>query len=87
MQKLLTYYQLWMHDVFPKARFRDCISMTKNIGNTKPLKIMRREWIELSKPTMKDDRTFDEIFNVNEDEGTKQVQESEQDGKILCYCC
>ena len=39
-----------MHDVFPKAKFRDCIKMTEKCGHQAQLRIMRRQWIEESKP-------------------------------------
>ena len=50
MQRLLNYYQLWMHDVFPKAKFRDCIEMTEKVGHKSNVRIMRKEWIDLTKP-------------------------------------
>ena len=39
-----------MHDVFPKARFRDCIKMTEKCGHQAQLRIMRKQWIEQTKP-------------------------------------
>ena len=39
-----------MHDVFPKAKFRDCIEMTEKVGHHAQLRVMRKEWIEESKP-------------------------------------
>jgi replication fork protection complex subunit Csm3/Swi3 len=52
--QLLNYYQLWMHDVFPKARFRDCISMTEKVGHQTQLRVMRKQWIDDSKPNQGD---------------------------------
>jgi Replication Fork Protection Component Swi3 len=39
-----------MHDVFPKARFRDCIGMTEKLGHQAQLRITRKQWIDESKP-------------------------------------
>ena len=47
--RLVNYYQLWMHEVFPKARFRDCIAMTEKAGHESRLRVMRKEWIEATK--------------------------------------
>lgn len=41
-----------MHDVFPKARFRDCIKMTEKLGHQAQLRIMRKQWIDESKPRL-----------------------------------
>jgi len=39
-----------MHDVFPKARFRDCIAMTQQLGNKGMIPVLRKEWIDQSRP-------------------------------------
>jgi len=38
-----------MHEVFPKARFRDCIQMTEKVGHETRLRMMRKEWIDGTK--------------------------------------
>lgn len=49
-----------MHDVFPKARFRDCIKMTEREGHKAQLREMRKQWIDESK--LRDDLgDFDEL--------------------------
>ena len=35
---------------FPKARFRDCIKMTEKVGHQAQLRVMRKQWIDESKP-------------------------------------
>lgn len=47
--RLVNYYQLWMHEVFPKAKFRDCVQMTEKAGHETRLRMMRREWIDGTK--------------------------------------
>src|SRR5277367_6250783 len=48
-----------MHDVFPKARFRDCIAMTEKVGHIAQLRVMRRQWIDESKPKKQMDEDDD----------------------------
>jgi replication fork protection complex subunit Csm3/Swi3 len=74
--RLLNYYQLWMHDVFPKARFRDCISMTENVGHQAQLRVMRKQWIDDSKPGRRDE-------DVEEVEGLEVLRSLER-GPGIC---
>jgi replication fork protection complex subunit Csm3/Swi3 len=69
--RLLNYYQLWMHDVFPKARFRDCIAMTKKVGHQNQLRVMRKQWIEDTKPSQRDE-------DVEDVEGLEVLQSFER---------
>jgi len=81
--RLLNYYQLWMHDVFPKARFRDCIEMTEKVGHQAQLRVMRKQWIEETKPR--------QAVQPNEEEdldGLEELQsmEREQTGQSSWNC-
>jgi Replication Fork Protection Component Swi3 len=52
-----------MHDVFPKAKFRDCIQLTVAAGSDSKLRAQREQWIEMAKPkpiTMEDGANVDE---------------------------
>ncbi|KAH6607095.1 replication fork protection complex subunit csm3 swi3 [Trichoderma cornu-damae] len=42
---LLSLYQLWLDDLFPKARFLDALTMVEKVGHKKVLMIARNEWI------------------------------------------
>jgi replication fork protection complex subunit Csm3/Swi3 len=48
-----------MHDVFPKARFRDCIAMTEKVGHLAQVRIMRQQWIDETKPKILRDEDDD----------------------------
>ncbi|KAK2737119.1 chromosome segregation in meiosis- protein [Myotisia sp. PD_48] len=48
--RLLTFYQLWLDDLFPRAKFADGLSMIEKLGHTKRMQIMRKEWISEGKP-------------------------------------
>lgn len=50
VQRLLNTYQLWLDDLFPKAKFADGLALIEKVGHKKRLKIMRQEWINEDKP-------------------------------------
>ena len=43
-------YQLWLDDLYPKAKFADALAIIEKLGHTKRMQLMRREWIEEGKP-------------------------------------
>ncbi|KAL6874578.1 Swi3 domain-containing protein [Trichoderma longibrachiatum] len=43
--RLLSFYQLWLDDLFPKARFLDALAMVEKAGHKKALVTARNEWI------------------------------------------
>ncbi|KAI1080115.1 Swi3-domain-containing protein [Whalleya microplaca] len=48
--RLLSFYQLWLDDLFPKAKFLDALAMVEKVGHKKYMQIKRLEWIEEGKP-------------------------------------
>lgn len=47
LASVLQFYQLWCHTLFPKAKFKDCVSMIRGLTNRSPgLRIYRKELIE-----------------------------------------
>ncbi|PYI12109.1 chromosome segregation in meiosis protein 3 [Aspergillus sclerotiicarbonarius CBS 121057] len=50
--RLLNFYQLWLDDLFPRAKFADGLAMIEKLGHSKRLQTMRREWIEEEKPKL-----------------------------------
>lgn len=48
--RLLNFYQLWLDDLFPRAKFADGLSMIEKLGHSKRLQTMRRTWIDEEKP-------------------------------------
>lgn len=50
MAHLLNFYQLWLDDLFPRAKFTDGLAMIEKLGHSKRIQVMRREWIEESRP-------------------------------------
>ncbi|PWY66405.1 chromosome segregation in meiosis protein 3 [Aspergillus heteromorphus CBS 117.55] len=48
--RLLNFYQLWLDDLFPRAKFADGLAIIEKLGHSKHFQTMRREWIEEEKP-------------------------------------
>ncbi|KFA71817.1 hypothetical protein S40288_07938 [Stachybotrys chartarum IBT 40288] len=66
--RLLSFYQMWLDDLFPKARFLDALEMVEKAGHKKRLLAAREEWIDEGRPKT---RTEDD----NDNEATTQPQE------------
>ncbi|PGH17551.1 hypothetical protein AJ79_01151 [Helicocarpus griseus UAMH5409] len=48
--RLLNFYQLWLDDLYPRAKFADGLAMIEKLGHSKRIQIMRKEWIDEGKP-------------------------------------
>ncbi|KAL2015536.1 hypothetical protein VTK56DRAFT_5247 [Thermocarpiscus australiensis] len=48
--RLLSFYQEWLDDLFPKATFLDALAMVEKAGHKKSMHKARMEWIEEGKP-------------------------------------
>ncbi|KAL2836040.1 replication fork protection component Swi3-domain-containing protein [Aspergillus pseudoustus] len=57
LARLLNFYQLWLDDLFPRAKFADGLAMIERLGHSKRVQTMRRAWIdeEKTKTTGDDD--------------------------------
>ncbi|KAL6690704.1 replication fork protection component Swi3 domain-containing protein [Trichoderma pleuroticola] len=53
--RLLSFYQLWLDDLFPKARFLDALAMVEKAGHKKALVSARSEWINEGRPKASND--------------------------------
>ncbi|KAF3065648.1 Chromosome segregation in meiosis protein 3 [Trichoderma lentiforme] len=59
--RLLSFYQLWLDDLFPKARFLDALAMVEKAGHKKALVSARSEWINEGRPKAGNDDDDDEL--------------------------
>ncbi|KAL8714999.1 MAG: hypothetical protein Q9220_000956 [cf. Caloplaca sp. 1 TL-2023] len=50
LARMLNVYQLWLDDLYPRAKFADGLTMIEKLGHKKRIQIMRREWIDEGKP-------------------------------------
>lgn len=55
--KLLSFYQIWLDDLFPKAKFLDALAMVEKAGHKTAMHKARMEWINEGKPK---DQTFED---------------------------
>ncbi|KAI1258934.1 Swi3-domain-containing protein [Xylariaceae sp. FL1019] len=60
--RLLSFYQLWLDDLFPKAKFLDALSMVEKAGHKKYLRLKRLEWINEGRPGSTTMNDFDDLF-------------------------
>lgn len=50
--KLLRFYQFWLDDLYPRAKFADGLAMIEKLGHSKRMQVMRRTWIDEAKPRL-----------------------------------
>ncbi|KAI0162125.1 Swi3-domain-containing protein [Xylariaceae sp. FL1272] len=60
--RLLSFYQLWLDDLFPKAKFLDALNMVEKAGHKKYLRLKRLEWINEGRPGSTTIDDFDDLF-------------------------
>lgn len=79
-------YQLWLDDLYPRAKFADALTIIEKVGHTKRMQLMRKDWIDEGKPrrtTAQDDEDED-VEGIATDkattgEGGKQMEGVTQD--------
>lgn len=71
---MLAFYQLWLDDLFPKARFLDALAMVEKMGHKKLLQVARMEWIDEGKPksTYQDDTIYDDPILPTRENGDRE---------------
>jgi replication fork protection complex subunit Csm3/Swi3 len=47
---LLGTCQVWLHELYPRAKFADALAMVEKLGHSKRMQILRSGWIDESKP-------------------------------------
>ncbi|CAK7273490.1 Antiviral helicase ski2 [Sporothrix epigloea] len=60
--RLLSMYQLWLDDLFPKARFTDALAMVEKEGHKVGMHKMRTEWMNESRSSIPNDILEDTTF-------------------------
>ncbi|OAG41632.1 hypothetical protein AYO21_04096 [Fonsecaea monophora] len=48
--RLLNYYQLWLDNLYPRAKFADGLQLIEKAGHSRRMQVMRKEWIDEGKP-------------------------------------
>ncbi|QSZ37009.1 hypothetical protein DSL72_009101 [Monilinia vaccinii-corymbosi] len=74
--RLLEFYQLWLDDLFPKAKFLDALAMVEKLGHKKMIQSARIDWINEGKPksSVHEDSLFDEPeLPARDDDGREKT--------------
>ncbi|KAI5308034.1 chromosome segregation in meiosis- protein [Ascosphaera atra] len=61
--RLLNLYQLWLDDLYPRAKFADGLAIIEKLGHSKRMQVMRKEWIYESQRKRRD-RDDDDLFDA-----------------------
>lgn len=56
--RLLNYYQTWLDDLYPRAKFADGLQIIEKVGHSKRMQVNRKQWIDEGKPGYARDKTF-----------------------------
>lgn len=83
---MLNTYQLWLDDLFPKAKFADGLAIIEKLGHKKRMQVMRREWIDEGKPQPEpeDPSGLDEAFVVEDrDVGSADAQAAQGEAHVF----
>lgn len=67
--RLLTFYQLWLDDLYPRAKFADALSIVEKLGHSKRMQVMRKEWVDEGKPRRQVDAYEEDIERRGEGTG------------------
>ncbi|USW55518.1 Putative chromosome segregation in meiosis protein [Septoria linicola] len=54
ISNLLNIYQLWLDDLYPRAKFRDAVKMVEKVGHSKRMQVTRRAWLDDTKPNRRE---------------------------------
>lgn len=51
--RLLNFYQLWLDNLYPRAKFADALQLVEKAGHSKHMQMYRKSWIDEGKPGYK----------------------------------
>lgn len=73
-------YQLWLDDLYPRAKFADGLTIVEKLGHTKRMQMMRKQWIDEGKPkgSVEDDRNASSLEDGQDNAETVQAVEKGQ---------
>ncbi|CAK4030496.1 Chromosome segregation in meiosis 3 [Lecanosticta acicola] len=82
ISRLLNTYQLWLDDLYPRAKFRDALTIVEKVGHSKRMQVMRRSWLDDTKPYRKELTPDVEVSGANEDgERSREEREASSSGE------
>ncbi|KEF59150.1 uncharacterized protein A1O9_03994 [Exophiala aquamarina CBS 119918] len=85
--RLLNYYQQWLDNLYPRAKFADGLQLIEKVGHSKRMNVMRKEWIDESKPGYvskkslagKDEFEDDDLYGAGDPATTENQLEQTSD--------
>ncbi|KTW27050.1 hypothetical protein T552_02542 [Pneumocystis carinii B80] len=81
LRRLLLFYQVWAHELFPKARFREMLRMIQKQGHSKRIRIARSQWIRMNREELVRSEDLPEIrrdeLEIDEDIFHEEIKEIE----------
>ncbi|KAF7846418.1 hypothetical protein BT93_L4407 [Corymbia citriodora subsp. variegata] len=48
--RLLNYYQIWLDNLYPRAKFADALQLVEKAGHSKLMQVHRKSWLDEGKP-------------------------------------
>jgi replication fork protection complex subunit Csm3/Swi3 len=76
---MLNMYQLWLDDLYPRAKFADGLAIIEKLGHTKRIQAMRKQWIDEGKPRHSTEQDEDEPEPI-EDGAAPQADPGQMEG-------
>jgi replication fork protection complex subunit Csm3/Swi3 len=69
---MLNMYQLWLDDLYPRAKFADALAIIEKVGHTKRMQVDRKAWIDEGKPRQTTEQDEDDLDLPVPDEAAVQ---------------
>ncbi|KAF1837004.1 Swi3-domain-containing protein [Decorospora gaudefroyi] len=83
--RMLNMYQLWLDDLYPRAKFADALAIIEKVGHSKRMQTMRKDWIDEGKPrrTRAQDDEDDDVVpeQMPAAQATEAMEGVEQSGR------
>ncbi|KAK3986350.1 replication fork protection component Swi3-domain-containing protein [Cladorrhinum sp. PSN332] len=67
--RLLSFYQEWLDDLFPKATFLDALAMVEKAGHKTAMRNARLKWIDEGKPKSAEDEEEQDEYPIHTSAG------------------
>ena len=78
---MLNMYQLWLDDLYPRAKFADALAIIEKVGHTKRMQVDRKAWIDEGKPRHTMEKNEDDLDANVPDEVPVQNQQQNMEGQ------
>jgi replication fork protection complex subunit Csm3/Swi3 len=75
--RMLNMYQLWLDDLYPRAKFADGLAIIEKLGHSKRIQYMRKEWIAEGRPKVGESDPEDNDVVAAETTGDQDAERME----------